>query len=151
MKWMIACASLAVPSLTSACPPTNQHPIAVAEREQAFRDQVHSADGIVYGVVERAITTRKGSTGLLRIFHVYKGAYVSGQRLKMRYAIPPYPCGMAYIPPGHISSVAQGQYGVVLIPALGSSGAAPFRGFIRSDQVALMIREGLIRSARLNK
>ncbi|MGH6694397.1 hypothetical protein [Sphingopyxis sp.] len=147
MKRLILMALLAVPTAGWACPPLNGHPIAVAQRVEAFREQVIASKAIVYGVVERPITTREGSVGILHILHVYKGDLMPGQRLKMRYALPPSRCPI-YAPKDYVFSQDRGTYGVVLIPEGADGDPLSLTGFQDAARVNFMISQGLIVSAQ---
>lgn len=147
MKRLILLALLAVPTAGRACPPLNVHPIAVAQRVEAFRAQVAASKAIVYAVVERSITTGKDGAGVLRILHVYKGDVIPGQRLEMRYALPTSRCPI-YAPKDYVFSQDRGTYGVVLIPESASGGPLSFTGFQDVARVNYMISQGLIVSAQ---
>ena len=144
---LIVMALLAVPAAGKACPPLNVHPVAVAQREQAFRAEVNASKAIVYGVIERSITTRKDAVGVLHILHVYKGDLIPGQRLEMRYAIPSPRCPI-HVPKDYVFSRDQGTYGVVLIPDSAAGAPLPFTGFQSRARVDYMISRGLIVSAQ---
>ena len=143
MKWLTTCASLLVPTAAIACPPTNQHPSAVAEREALFWQEVTGATDIVYGVVDHAIVDSDRTGGSFRILHVYKGNLRVGQRLPMAYAIPP---SCPWEPPGQ-ARVSKGSYGVILVDRRGVAGAVPFTGFLGSS-VERLFSKGYIKSAR---
>jgi hypothetical protein len=147
MKRLILMALLAAPAAGRACPPLNVHPVAVAQREQAFRAEVDASKAIVYGVIERSITTRKGAVGVLHILHVYKGDLIPGQRLAMRYAIPSPRCPI-HVPKEYVFSQDRGTYGVVLIPGSAVGAPLPFTGFQGRARVDYMISRGLIVSAQ---
>lgn len=140
MKRWILLVLLAVPTGGRACPPLNVHPIAVAQRVEAFRAQVIASKAIVYGVVERPITTRKDSVGILHILHVYKGDLMPGQRLKMRYALPQSRCPI-YAPKDYVFSQDRGTYGVVLIPESANGDLFSFTGFQYAARVNYMISQ----------
>ena len=146
MKWLVTIALLGSSSIAAACPPENANPLAAAARTEEFRERARAADSIVYGVIERDISDRSERGGVLRVLHVYKGDATPDQRVRMRYAIPPYPCALA-ISPRTRHSVPRGSFGVALLTSDGS-GLLPFTGFIGSGWTELLIREGLIQSAR---
>jgi len=129
-----------------ACPPVNQHPSAVAEREAAWRRCVEGSAGIVYGVVDRRVVWGRGGT--LRILHVYRGDFRVGQRLHVLYAPPQIP-GDCYVysPPGSIF-YRRGAYGVAFIGAPDANRRHGFGGLIGGNGAAQLIREATIESAR---
>lgn len=151
MKWMIAFASLAVPSLASACPPTRQHPSAVDERQRQLDNfKAHArASAIVYGVLEKGIGYNDdgefspGSLGELRIIHVYKGAYREGELVVVREGAWPLtqcPSLPVFLP--------KGAYGIAILDEPTNAHPIRHNGFLPKYLVAMFLKDGIIQSAR---
>jgi hypothetical protein len=117
-------------------PPEGWVPPSVEERA---RVGAQWAMDIVYGVVVRG--TESGRQERFRVLHVYKGPLRPGAVLDVErgWGLNPPMCpGMMMIPP-----VFRGDYGVIAFRS-----DRPALNFLGENELEVMFREGLIRSAR---
>jgi hypothetical protein len=137
---------------TLACPPS---PPPSAEgaaewdrRIQSFKKHAVEAPAIVYGVMEDSLGYDKkrrdrNRVGTLRIIHVYKGRYRSGQRIKVRPGS--HLLATCPMPP---MSIGRGSYGVVILDKTLGGKSMRHNGFLSPDLIRLLMADGIIRSAR---
>ena len=147
MKLLLAVAFLAISAPALGCGPTGRPAgrTSPIDRGEMTRQAARAAPNIVYGIVERDVTSRPGQAGIFRVLRVYKGGLRAGQRIPMRYAAP---TGGCVIPrPGYVYSQARGTSGVLLLGAQDRRGVFPFRGFLAAEYVQWLVRDGFIPSA----
>jgi|GraSoiStandDraft_59_1057299.scaffolds.fasta_scaffold320160_2 hypothetical protein len=155
MRWMIALvAPIMCAGAAAACPPPPQNYVPPT-REQMLREQVASADAIIYGVVGSTIghgeidpfTGRfSGHAGTVRIRHVYKGDLRVGQRIRMYGLSYETDCGSLHY---RLRTGRAGAYGLLLLHyGPGRREPYAFIEFVDESTVAELIRLGLIRSAQ---
>ena len=143
MKLLLAVALLAFSAPALGCGPTRPPPGGF-DRGAMTRQAARAAPNIVYGTVERDITSRRGEAGIFRVLRVYKGGLRAGQRIPMHYAAP---TGGCVIPqPGYVFTQARGTSGVLLLGAQDRRGVFPFRGFLADEYVRWLVRDGFISS-----
>jgi hypothetical protein len=127
-----------------ACPPINMHPDAVAEREREYRRELTTSKGIVYGVVEREVTSDiNRKRGIFRVLHSYRGAFKAGEKVSVTHDTSGI-CPMALVRP---IVAHRGEYGVALIKRDDRAGVNSLR-MMSTGEFDRLVNEGFISSAR---
>ena len=129
--------SLWLGAAARACPPAlpGEAPRALNDLERA--QAIAASPNIVYGVVTRSA----GWSARFRIIHVYKGPLRPGAVIEVQsgWGLDGPPCIGTALP----SPIPDDTYGVVFFET-----SRPELNFVEEHDLAILFREGLIRSAR---
>jgi hypothetical protein len=131
-----------------ACPPSLPDDPVPPSPAELLRNAAERSPNIVYATVERASGAYHSGEQrrLVRILHVYKGDLHVGQRIWTKLALGSTECGGGQ--PAEITAL-EGAYGILLLPAWREGDEPPYLpGFLDASDADVLIRAGIIRSAR---
>ena len=151
MRYFVVFLALISASPALACPPWLPGDTPSPSRAERLRSEAEGIPNIVYAVVDEAVGAYQAieQRRLVRIIHVYKGDLRAGQRIWMTLRRGSTECGGGT--PAEITRL-KGDYGILLLPAYRDGGdPLEMPEFVRASDAEILIRAGVIRSAREGK